>query len=1226
MEHILEELCIHNIAMTSNHCTSLPEYRSHPNGDQQYFNVDPDACARTARVNVLATPASHLERGVLCQRQTLFHSLLAQRKRLYCVWRIDASSITTVQRSLADLTDALDQSGSVTSWGPDIVVDCVRSFCEQQRIRTRCVVLILDHATPAATAWFLDHACPAWGTVVYVIPTSTDASRVTELLRGKVPATESMAPLILRAANDEVPNLPDDDVAEIHSRRCSLHWIPYLATSVLNVDAATIDDSYLRKYFKACGCRPLLLRTLVEVMRRTCRDSYEAFHAVVKEQDHLLSPADIVDAHVQRLWTLLSDSSSAGSPLSATRFEDDLVALSVLPLCFPAYVLSDACVRLLESCGIISVERQRNRPQALAIVHMCSWVSESLVRVMTPEQQKRGCLRVLARLSELDALAANSGIGDCATFRLHDQLSLGGHRTSHSAAAKPANVHREVVTDNAFATPATSMTPRTARSYDASGTPESWLRHRDRVVPFVVDVIVRNRWFFPEFPDTPASIPFPPIRRPFEELVFGIPPLPEDEATWTTTLASLFLQYADCFRGKGDHLNAAAASERALCVYLHFVDIAATAATAKYAVHLSKGPDHEKESRRRSVPSMLGRRASSRHSADSGTEGELRSVQSGMMGQSFVRKMSRLTQMTQESSQNDVGPDSQQAYAHTFSMLLLGVESLYRRIAGDYAAANVTGIACPLLDRGIATLELLNMNRRDTPARAMTHFRRGQKELLLSRLEKRRGEVIQHAPEAQQDEGDLKLKALVKADVEERHHLRCASDQMKECLQVLRMNQAPKLLAGVIEECNAVIARHFLSEVSDKDAAESAQRAVETASMEDDAYDNRRRRSNTESATAEAIHWGRTNLAAFLHAITVNDYALANEMMDRSPYLACLVGVKGMLDQPLVVCAGCGDLTDDVLRMSFPEPTLSKQLHLFTNFSDAEIAGHHGNNWSKRHQEYQIPLLVLLLTMSRTDETLMAEGGILFRRFMESCSLNPLCCSPHDMKSALHIATDRSLGDVAQYLLQHPAVDPLVGAPFVLAVERVGLRTVPDVKQLQCPMPCPLMYACEATEDCTMLMTLLLGSKDPEFTFIATQYSIVERLAREQESFSLLNRLIGPSSVFSHHAQALLVSPKLCSETREAVGLQCTKESVLWGLTNVQDPNVLLGLCAVVGRWGSDGAARLLELILSLLGKRDWILASEIMRRFPTCCPEEKIPYELQRELKRWMATQDLSG
>ncbi|CUI14749.1 Hypothetical protein, putative [Bodo saltans] len=1240
MESILEELCIHNLTVTSYHCSSLPEYAPLSNGDHRCFPVDPDSCARSLQTRLVVSSNG---RGIVCQRQILFHSLVAQRKKLYCAWRFDASTIASLQCGVSDLADALDTSGSVTTWPIDAVASAVRSFCEQQRIRTRCVALVLDHATPQALSWFLDHVCPAWGTLVYVLPSPTDASRVRTLLADKIPHTETLPVVTLESSNEPLPHGVDADFTEIQNTRCMQYWVPHLAASVLRVDVASIDDSYLRKYFKATGYRPVMLRMFCEVMRRSGRDSYEAYHVAVKEGDEVLSMEGTLDVQIQRLWTLLATTATASSPSAAAKLEDDLLAITVLPYCFPAYLLSDAGVRLLDNCGVASLERRKNASSALTVVHMCTWISDALYRVTTTDQRQKGIKRALQRFQELDELVAASGLGDCATFRLHDQISLGGHRTSNPASTKAVHAqHRDVVSihidGGVFATPATSMTPRTARGYDTTGVAESWLRHRSYVTHFTTAIVIRNRWFFPEFPDALPAQSCPPIQRLFEELVFGIPPLPEDESTWTTTLASLFLQYAEHYRNKSDSLNAAAASERALCIYLYFIDTAASAATAKYALHLSKGPDQEKDARRRSVPSMLGRRASSHRSADSGTEGELRSVQSGI-GQSFVRKMSRLTQMTHESAQTsgtELGPDTQQAYAHTFALLLLGVEGLYRRIAADYATANITGIACPLLDRGIASLELLNMNRRDTPARAITHFRRGQKELLLSRLEKRRGEVIQHAPEAQQDEGDLKLKALVRADVEERHHLRNASDQMKECLQVLRMNQCHKLLSSVIEECHSVIALHYLSEVNDKDAADSAQRAVETSDITAEVATDSQTSKTSHAPSLhrrlpESVKWARKNIRAFLRAIAANDYALVNEMLDRSPHIACL-GVVGdadpeNVDAPLIVCAACGSLTDDVLRVSFPEPTLEPHLQLFTTLSKSDIAAHHGNSWNKSPVPYQLPLLVLLLTMSRTNETLMAEGGILFRRLMESCMLNPLCCSPHDMKSALHIATDRSLGDVAQYLLQHPAVDPLVGAPYVLSVERVGLRTMPDVKQLPCALTCPLMYACEKPDqDCTMLLTLLMGSKDPEFTFNATQYTIMERVVREQNSFELMRRLIGHTGPFARHAQALLVSPKLCSETREAVGQQCKKETVLWGLANVQDPNVLLGLCSVVAMWGEDGATRLLDLVVSLLSKQDWTLGSEIMRRFPDCVPEEKIPYDLQRELKRWNMNHDLSG
>jgi hypothetical protein len=151
-----------------------------------------------------------------------------------------------------------------------------------------------------------------------------------------------------------------------------------------------------------------------------------------------------------------------------------------------------------------------------------------------------------------------------------------------------------------------------------------------------------------------------------------------------------------------------------------------------------------------------------------------------------------------------------------------------------------------------------------------------------------------------------------------------------------------------------------------------------------------------------------------------------------------------------------------------------------------------------------------------------------------------------------------------------------------------------------------------------MLIVLLLGSKDPHFTFHAAKIHIIEQLAMGRESEKFLTSLLGEGAPFADQLQSLLLSKDICSETREILAKLCPRSLVRWGLENLHDPYVELCLCAAVAAWGAEGIPVLWGVLMHHLEKEDWTFSEELLRRFPSQCPEEKIPYDIQRALKKW--------
>lgn len=1334
-ENPLAQVTVHNIPTLPHAVYTLPEFQLTVDKKDKFFHVEPDNCSRSTQILILPT-AQQSGRGRYGLHTQLLHALDRQKEKFYVAWWWDASSAQSLDASLLELCDALDPSGCVSEWGADEGSSLIKTFSEQQRVRGRCCVFVLDAATTDSLWYFVKKQCPVWGAFVIVLPHCSQLA-LCDPKSEPVSAIRSIIPSLTIAELPQIqcsdPYATDSGIVDARLLECLL---PVTAASVFESGMQAIpDESYILKFWRLTAQRPLLLRLIVRVMSIMKQDSYEVWKdfekycAKITENSTCLKSFD-GEEEVQAAAVLRQyfDALAHVNDCAHQHF----LSLGVLSSlgCIPEVMVVEDLRHILIESGL-ALFIAGSAKTGCSLLSVSSWAIVAFAKTMTDKETQIGVRLLLERVKVLEAnvLASGRPYGDALYYRLHDQMSLGVKRVLCGGITQLPIVGATVHVDAEVERAAGDMSPTSTiaspnnmskvpsmyrpASY-FSVTPQQWLRCRGRIISFLLALIHRSRLYFP---DELLPIEAPSIKRPFSELSFGLPPLPDDETTWTAELGNLFRKYAAAYRHDNDFVNAAAASERALCVYLHFLDVACTAATAKFAALISpKMPSNaEQLLRRRSTAMQSFSRRGSRRSIDASKDDDVKSnATSG--SQTLMRKMSRLTQMTHESNQSsrggkddELGLVDDQAYAHIFSLLMLAIEKCYTDIAREYSKANVPGIALPLLDRGIATLELLNRERRDTPARAMTFFRKGEKEALLSDMERRRAQTIKQAPELDEDEaGDSRLKALVRADVNERHHLRFASNEMKECLQVLEITHNTVLTAPMAATCHEIIARHYLSDVGDKEAAMHGEKALSAsltaAVLAENSFTtvaSGALRMVEQSplvdikALRDEVRWAFANAKTFIRAIELNDYITANELLDRSQFLAiiavvddCFIPVNGKAahhaassrnsshhssvqraatptrsEPPLalsstlkptpfgsiVFCDGCGDLSATLGKYTFPQPRLSPHLHLWTNFSESQIAGHHGQDWTNTARAYKLPLLTLIRQHVRTDEVASVDATMLLRRLVEECHVNPLSCSPHDMKTALHVAVECGHADVVQYLLNHQLVDPMIAAPFILRSERKGLSTVPIVSRIPCPLPCPLLFCPES--DNALLMVLLLGSKDPQFVFKATKVFLLERFAADRNRQALLGYLFDDSSslygssfgkddddkrgLFAPQLQALIASPELCSETREALVAFAPRSTVLWGLRAIEDPHILLAFCDMADKFDErDALWALLMRCLDgdrlvvptmpdvqgsvILASQNWTMAHKLLTRFPRLLPQAKLGYDMQRLYKKW--------
>ena len=363
----------------------------------------------------------------------------------------------------------------------------------------------------------------------------------------------------------------------------------------------------------------------------------------------------------------------------------------------------------------------------------------------------------------------------------------------------------------------------------------------------------------------------------------ALPGLPTDdeERHFTPELAALYRSYAAIFLQRGDPLTAAAALERALCVYTfafakasaaldrRYASVAGASSSATPAAALSSllsggsagvgGGAHSPTDASlmggmspaaASLANLTGLSTALGGGGDGGRGGKgsagggsngglLGSAASMRMLASFRKPSGAATTMVENGTQSFL-----------YSMLMLLVEKTYRDIAHCYCAARLEGMAEPFVDRSAALLLVANGGRRDTPARSAALVEAANMKMRLAEMEKRRRELIRSNADEIDDrdiKNDRALREMVTAEVNERAYALAGRAAAEEALRALAL--ADELLTGDVRA-----ALHQWAAVGLIYAQEDA-RALEAATLARDEVVQCSRVS-TNAATATALGGG----------------------------------------------------------------------------------------------------------------------------------------------------------------------------------------------------------------------------------------------------------------------------------------------------------------------------------------------------------------------------------
>jgi hypothetical protein len=1169
----MPELVIHNLPLRpSMLVATISEFSdSHP-----IVALDPTACASRCQLTVLPCERSH---GRAMLRTRLAHTLRQQMpSKCFSVWWAVASDVPTLERCLYGWCDALDPSGSISLWEKEEAMRVLRAYPEQQRQWGRCCVLVLDECTNVALHFYLQHWCSRWGLQLYVL-----AQEPIDMaaLRDLVPAAvlENVPRPLPLSDGDDASAFSDED---LFSAQFRTHFAPQMMEWVdevrsgplgsssgsdsaeLNNDEDDDDDdendsparshhdlSYVNKAAELLNYRPVLLRFFAVYMQLRPVDTYTAFHDL--------------KTHCTREEEAAKDFTSAAIRLVRSAVADTFYdTMAVLPVIFPRSFIpsTSAAQRVLDvllKLGVASVVPSGTTASDMDLVKLSSWFQRRLFGILSIAEAQDASAAVVSRCTDL---CVQFPLEDDVEYHaLHEQMLLssipvpGSAENSIGSASSlvtyfdPAKRAEAIrmgfqYCSNNFIAALRGREPVSGLVLSSEeGQPDRqrrlWFRW-GLVVAQAVSSAVAQRRLFVEIP-----VLFPPrVTRPFRGL-FGVPALPSDEKMLTPQLAQLFRLYSKAHAAANDFISAAAAIERALCIYIGIFEAQAEEATKAFAEQL----------RARVQDATVATRAASMR------RGSLRNINTGGLSKTDSsaafpqRRGSRpaAAAVGNNSSGSAMGVADGAPFSHTFSLICLAVEDCYHEAALLYIAAGMAGIAESMIQRSVAMLELLHNNRRDTPGRAVGHARLAEVLLALGSMEEKRGSLIKHADYLDEDTSDMKLRERVRADVEARAYFRSAAAEASESLAALGRYSDDYLVVGMASLCEAIIARQQLTDYNIPAGMRGAEKALEETKvkLEKDpelhcAEIVRLREGGPGTMSlGNIVEWAHQNSACFIRAVQLGEYSFVHELLDRCPLLAVLGCLAPLLDDAaqgsasvavgsmLQVIAVESEAADLLSEYTYPTPQPAEHLRLRTTFSDFEIASHHGRCWKKRARTYCLPAHELLLRCSPDD----SAATDLLRRLL-SLGYEQRSCSPHDMRTLLHIAVDRQLHSAVQCLMHsaNPPGDALYAPPYCLASQRVGLSTVPTVSRVASTVPAAL-YTCRKNP--RMLLALLFESKSPQQVFDASRVFVVEELSADQDRGMYMRMVLGKGAPFESVAPALLEEPALSSEAKEELAKLC---------------------------------------------------------------------------------------
>lgn len=675
---------------------------------------------------------------------------------------------------------------------------------------------------------------------------------------------------------------------------------------------------------------------------------------------------------------------------------------------------------------------------------------------------------------------------------------------------------------NFMFTSSAQSTASVTSTHDAA----TWARWKAYVVATLTNWSWKNRIGLP-----PGSLIDLPNVRTFND-VTNLPSLPEDDSQFTVELAALYRAYALVYLQREEPLTAAAALERALCIYMHSFSKVSTEMDKRY--NTSSGP--VRANNRTGSPSD----ASLGTSSFSNNKKSLTSVASMRMMASFRKPHTTNVESGLQS--------------FLYGMLLLLIEKTYRDIAYCYCAGRMEGLAEPFVERSASVLQVMNGGRRDTPARSMSLVEIANIKMKLSEMESRRRDVVQNNCD-EIDEHNIKndraLTEVVKAEVNETQYALAARSSAEEALRALSVTD-PALTGTIAGKLHEWVAIGHMYTQEDKKALDQAilardeivqcQRSsgIDIGSLPSVFGEPAgRAKPPTLVQRQQEINWVKDQLPNFYTALASKHYNVVNDLLDRSMLFAFLGYVPiapdvmivcesaktkvvddstenddkaaslaasspadgvSMPSSPSTVVAAPLTITDEIARLEMPPPVAHPNLELRTCFTPLELARHYGGDWRKKPVRYCLPIHELLLHMDAEDKKALQ---LLSRLLSTRTSLKS--ASPHDLRTPLHIAIDRDLMVATLLLLKEGHADPTHVPATTLRSTRNGLSTCATIEPIPNTKVVSPIASCKSND--TLLLLLATECDDAYTVFTQNLGTIIERLAASDHRQQYLTKL-----------------------------------------------------------------------------------------------------------------------
>ena len=539
-------------------------------------------------------------------------------------------------------------------------------------------------------------------------------------------------------------------------------------------------------------------------------------------------------------------------------------------------------------------------------------------------------------------------------------------------------------------------------------------------------------------------------------------------------------------------------------------------------------------------------------------------------------------------------------FEHGSELLVCSINNLYVEISSLLVNGNLAGLAVQYVERAEAMLKVLAGTRRDTPARALHHLLSGWKGVQLSKNEATRAEACRRTSSLNSDASDMLLKTIVKAEVEQGQYLRKGRYEYQEAIDALSGTPAA-LVGSEVADAHETISQSMTTEHNDREAWRHAAVALEAEQtcVRKDQTSVSRPPHRSRLTERDEIVWARANIERMVKKIRLRQYDEVNTLLDKCPMLAVTGFIEGSDDA--VIYSDSREWKEMITSNSFPSPKAFDHLAVLTCFADLQVAKHHGLDWEKKSTPYVFAAHALLESMEDSD-TKAAE--LLSRLLL--LGMNPNTCSPHDMKSLLHIAVERELAVAAGALIRHKDVVVDATAEYRLSAIRKGLSTVAKVSQVPNNIK-PPFTCCQSRG---LLMQLLLECSNPEQTFKNSQAFIVEMLSIEDDGIehsdncddedfpqTKLAQLFGPYAPFHDEVPAVCADRSISSESRERVAWYCSQRSALSVLKSIDDAPTILVLMTIVRR-KNDSPDLLISVVTHFIRSKHVHIAASLMERF----------------------------